>query len=311
MQSRDAAQRSRKCMNQIPLPDSARAEHPEADEVRDDKTRQIAPDVAYRQIAIVNVIFFGPPGAGDGQWVLIDAGVTGSASAIRSAAQARFGQTGRPSAIILTHGHFDHVGSLETLAAEWDVPVYAHRLEHPYLDGTTSYPPADPGVGGGLMALLSPFYPTSPIDVSPRLQALPDDHSIPGMPGWHWLHTPGHSPGHVSLWRNADRLLIAGDAFVTTKHTPQQTAVIEAYEEAGVLGDIGETEIGRFRKRKQRKNQQVVCEVQIFPLEVTRQQNHWPEKQERSRMWVAPREAAKLGKKAGLRRAIKNFGDQD
>jgi hypothetical protein len=57
MQSRDAAQRSTKCMNQIPLPDSARAEHPEADEVRDDKTRQIAADVAYRQIAIVNVIF--------------------------------------------------------------------------------------------------------------------------------------------------------------------------------------------------------------------------------------------------------------
>lgn len=36
------------------------AEHPKADEIRDDKTRQIAPDVAYRQIAIVNVIFFGP-----------------------------------------------------------------------------------------------------------------------------------------------------------------------------------------------------------------------------------------------------------
>ena len=233
MQSRDAAQRSRKCMNQIPLPDSARAEHPEADEVRDDKTRQIAADVAYRQIAIVNVIFFGPPGAGDGQWVLIDAGVTGSASAIRSSAQARFGQTGRPSAIILTHGHFDHVGSLETLAAEWDVPVYAHRLEHPYLDGTTSYPPADPGVGGGLMALLSPFYPTSPIDVSPRLQALPDDHSIPGMPGWHWLHTPGHSPGHVSLWRNADRLLIAGDAFVTTKQESVYAAVTQAPEMHG------------------------------------------------------------------------------
>ena len=44
-------------MNQMPLPDSARAEHPEADEARDDKTRQIATDVAYRQIAIVNVVF--------------------------------------------------------------------------------------------------------------------------------------------------------------------------------------------------------------------------------------------------------------
>src|SRR3954452_3180536 len=167
----------RRCMNQIPLANSAPADDPEADEARDDKTRQIATDVAYRQIAIVNVIFFGPPDAGDGQWVLIDAGLTGSASAIRTAAQARFGQTGRPSAIILTHGHFDHVGSLETLAAEWDVPVYAHRLEHPYLNGTISYPPADPTVGGGLMAVLSPLYPTRPVNLGPRLRALPDDAS--------------------------------------------------------------------------------------------------------------------------------------
>jgi hypothetical protein len=75
-------------MSQIPIPQSASAEDPKADEMRDDKTRQIAPDVAYRQIAIVNVIFFGSPDAGDGRWILIDAGVTGSASAIRSAAQA-------------------------------------------------------------------------------------------------------------------------------------------------------------------------------------------------------------------------------
>jgi glyoxylase-like metal-dependent hydrolase (beta-lactamase superfamily II) len=220
-------------MSQIPIPQSATAEHPRVDKIRDDKTRQIAPDVAYRQIAIVNVVFFGLPDAGDRRWILIDAGVAGSASAIRSAAQARFGQGARPSVIILTHGHFDHVGSLETLAAEWDVPVYAHTLEHPYLNGTASYPPADPTVGGGLMALLSPLYPTRPVDVSPRLRALPEDHSVPDMPGWRWLHTPGHSPGHVSLWREADRLLIAGDAFVTTKQESVYSAVTQAPEMHG------------------------------------------------------------------------------
>jgi hypothetical protein len=53
-------------MNQIPLSDAAAADNHVADEARNDKTRQISPDLAYRQIAIVNVLFFGLPGAGDG-----------------------------------------------------------------------------------------------------------------------------------------------------------------------------------------------------------------------------------------------------
>jgi 8-oxo-dGTP pyrophosphatase MutT (NUDIX family) len=89
---------------------------------------------------------------------------------------------------------------------------------------------------------------------------------------------------------------------------PHETAVIEAYEEAGVRGAIGEKQIGRFRKRRQRKKQSVLCVVQIFPLEVTHEQNDWPEKRERNRMWVAPRRAAKLVKKSGLRRAIEDLG---
>ena len=46
---------------------------------------EILPDVAYRRLAIVNVVFLGRPGAGDRQWVLIDAGVMGTSSLIESA----------------------------------------------------------------------------------------------------------------------------------------------------------------------------------------------------------------------------------
>jgi glyoxylase-like metal-dependent hydrolase (beta-lactamase superfamily II) len=67
------------------------------------------------------------------------------------------------------------------------------------------------------MAALSRFYPRGPIDLRARLRALPEDGSVPGMPGWQWIHTPGHTPGHVSFFREGDRTLIAGDAFVTTK----------------------------------------------------------------------------------------------
>jgi glyoxylase-like metal-dependent hydrolase (beta-lactamase superfamily II) len=37
------------------------------------------------------------------------------------------------------------------------------------------------------------------------------------MPGWRWLHTPGHTVGHVSLFRESDRALLVGDAFCTVK----------------------------------------------------------------------------------------------
>ena len=188
-----------------------------ADDVdRDDGTHEIAADLAYRRLIMVNVMFFGLPHCGDRNWVLIDTGLAGTKTLIKRAAEARFGAGSRPSAIILTHGHFDHVGAVEDLAREWDVPVYAHAAEHPYLSGQASYPAGDPSVGGGLMARLAGFYPTRPVDISDRLRALPQDGQVPGMPGWTWLHTPGHSPGHISLWRDDDRSLIVGDAFVTT-----------------------------------------------------------------------------------------------
>jgi glyoxylase-like metal-dependent hydrolase (beta-lactamase superfamily II) len=117
--------------------------------------RPLLDDLAYLRTVMVNLYFVGPLHAGDRQWVLIDAGMPGSAERIMEAAEARFGHGSRPSAIILTHGHFDHVGSLETLARRWDAPIYAHPMELPYLTGRSSYPPPDPSVGGGLIAALS------------------------------------------------------------------------------------------------------------------------------------------------------------
>ncbi len=179
-----------------------------------DGLSSVADDIAYQRLSIVNCVFHGERGARD--WVLIDTGLATSANSIKAHAARRFGAGARPTAIILTHGHFDHVGSAESLAREWNVPIYAHPFELPYLDGSASYPPADPMVGGGLMALLSPLYPRGPVDLRQWLQALPEDGSVPGMPEWEWLHTPGHAPGHVSLWRERDGALIAGDAVVTT-----------------------------------------------------------------------------------------------
>jgi glyoxylase-like metal-dependent hydrolase (beta-lactamase superfamily II) len=218
---------------QIHLSDNASAVDPALDAARNDHTHEIAWDIAYRRLGIVNVVFVGPPGAGDRGWVLIDAGLPGTLGFIRQAAEERFGAGARPSAIVLTHGHFDHVGVLTDLAEEWDVPVYAHPLEAPYLDGRAAYPPGDPRVGGGLMAALARLYPRGPIDLGARLRLLPEDGRVPPLPDWHWIHTPGHSVGHVSLWREEDGALIAGDAFVTTG---QESAYAVAVQRAEMHG---------------------------------------------------------------------------
>ena len=215
---------------QIPLSPDARADDPQADDARHDGTHEVTPDVAYKRLAIVNVAFYGLAGAGDRQWVLIDAALPGTASQIAHAAAERFGTNSRPAAIVMTHGHFDHVSALKELSESWDAPIYAHELELPYLNGTAAYPPPDPTVGGGLMALTSPLFPRGPIDVSPRLNVLPADGSVPFMPGWRWIHTPGHAPGHASLWRESDRTLIAGDAFVTTAQESVYAAATQTPE---------------------------------------------------------------------------------
>lgn len=78
----------------------------------------------------------------------------------------------------------------------------------------------DPLVGGGVMPLLSPILPRGPIGLCRRLRGMPDDvaqKSLAELPGWTVLHTPGHTPGHLSLFREGDRTLLVGDAFCTTK----------------------------------------------------------------------------------------------
>lgn len=174
----------------------------------------VAPGIHGLRTVMVNLYSVKAP---DNSWVLIDAGLPMTAGWIRGWTEQLHGAGSKPSSILLTHGHFDHVGAVQELAQEWDVPVYAHSLEMPYLTGRSQYPPPDPTVGGGIFTTMSPFYPRGPIDLGQRARILPSDGTVPGLPGWRWIHTPGHTAGHVSFFRDADRVLIVGDAFVTTK----------------------------------------------------------------------------------------------
>lgn len=178
--------------------------------------KNVLPDLYCYTIQVVNVVFIGDPLKDEG-WVLVDAGMPKSAKVIIEEAERRYGKNVKPNAIVLTHGHFDHVGAIIELVEYWEVPIYAHADEIPYLTNKKHYPEPDPSVGGGLVARMSPFFPNKSISLGDIVQALPEDGSIPHLPEWKWIHTPGHSPGHVSFFRERDRTLIVGDAFVTVK----------------------------------------------------------------------------------------------
>ena len=176
---------------------------------------EVLPDIYCHTIQIVNIVLVGHPNTKN--FVLIDAGMPYSAKKIIAVVEERFGANARPKAIILTHGHFDHVGAIIDLVKHWDVPVYAHELELPFLTGVSSYPDPDTSVEGGMISKMSSIFPTDPIQLGDHIKSLPPDGSVPFLQEFKWIHTPGHSPGHVSFFRQKDKALLVGDAFVTVK----------------------------------------------------------------------------------------------
>jgi glyoxylase-like metal-dependent hydrolase (beta-lactamase superfamily II) len=192
---------------------------------------ELLPDLFCLSVQIVNVCFIGNPRETN-EFILIDAGMPGSYEFIMEEAKKRFGTDCKLTSIILTHGHFDHVGALPELIKKWDVPVYAHPLEEPYLTGISDYPPPNPKVDG-LVAKMSPIFPRHSIDIKSNLKLLSDDGLIPNLPEWHYIHTPGHTPGHISLFRDRDNALIVGDAFTTVEQESLYDVITQKQEMHG------------------------------------------------------------------------------
>ena len=185
--------------------------------------REIAPDVYVlgpwgRVQTVVFFVRLGP------SWVLIDAGWANDGPRIERAAGSLCGAGTRPAAILLTHCHPDHAGAARELANAWGCAVYLHPDEMPIATGDfaamRAYAgPLDRGLVLPLMramgrrrreALLAR---SSLGDVARQLELV----GVPGLPGWECIPTPGHTPGHVSYFRPADRVLISGDALMTLK----------------------------------------------------------------------------------------------
>ena len=186
--------------------------------------KEIAPHVHVIPIAFVNAYTIHTP---DDNWVLVDTGIKPGFPTLK-ALEHEYGKA--PVAIVLTHGHFDHSSNAFQLAEQWNVPIYIGAREKPYLDGEEAYPPFDPTVGGAL-AFLTRFFPSPEYDFGNRLQFIPSSGELDCLPGWKVIETPGHSPGHVSLWDAETKTLIAGDAICTADFDKWSGAMLQTPQE--------------------------------------------------------------------------------
>jgi len=172
------------------------------------KIQHIAPRVHQLNLGFVNAYAIETL---EESWVLVDSGLKINLAALQSL-ESHFGKP--PIALLLTHGHIDHAGSAKELAEAWNLKIYASKMEKPFLTGQSIYPPYDPTVGGPL-AQMSRIFPNAMFNFTGRLELYPDDGTLPFLSGWQVIDTPGHTPGHVSLWHEDDRVLLAGDALCT------------------------------------------------------------------------------------------------
>ncbi len=74
--------------------------------------------------------------------------------------------------------------------------------------------------------------------------------------------------------------------------TPARSAAQEAFEEAGLRGEIGSAPLGVYSYDKVGRRQTRRLTVEVFPLAVSDELADWPERDQRTRAWVSPAEAA-------------------
>ena len=157
-------------------------------------------------------------------WVLIDAASANCGQLIRKTAESLFGANARPTSILLTHDHPDHAGSALELARMWRCPVCVHPDELPLAaigDLSTIQKYANPLDRSIILPLLR-LMPRRRVEsmlskasLKDVVQGFDPDATLPGLPDWECIPTPGHTPGHVAFFRRSDQFLITGDAIVT------------------------------------------------------------------------------------------------
>lgn len=154
--------------------------------------------------------------------VLIDVGMPGMWKQIRAAMIEVGVEPKRLTAIILTHQDLDHIGSIEEIKRELgdQVIVYAHVLDKPYIEGDLPLIKTTPQAMTKMAESLSEEHRKEVMELSKQLpktkvdQTVKDGQVLPFCGGIQVIHTPGHTEGHISLYLQQSKTLIAADAML-------------------------------------------------------------------------------------------------
>lgn len=181
-----------------------------------DGIREVADGVMMITRAVTNSYVV----ATDEGLVLIDAGLPRSWSLLVEALAAVRGTPGDLVSVYLTHGHFDHVGTLERLQREHHVPVHVHAADRPLVRHPYRYDRESPRTAyalrhpGGLPSLARMTFAGAlgvhGVDAEGSI--------VPGTPllgGLVPIATPGHTYGHVAFHLPDRDVVFTGDALVT------------------------------------------------------------------------------------------------
>lgn len=163
---------------------------------------------------------------------LVDTGVPGSKTKIEQELSSIGLHLADLKNILLTHQDLDHVGSLSDLLKDHPAHTLAHQIEIPYINGTQrpiKFPTEQmfENVPGLREAMDRYVYPQI-------AEGLQDGQVLNIAGGVQVVFTPGHTPGHISLYLPKDRILIAGDALTAqggTLNMPMPSATPD-YETA-------------------------------------------------------------------------------
>jgi glyoxylase-like metal-dependent hydrolase (beta-lactamase superfamily II) len=142
--------------------------------------------------------------------VLVDAGGVGSLPLISAGLRELGASLQDVRLVVLTHYHGDHAGGLKELAEATGARVAVHCQEAEIIQGKLPLP--NPFQNTLLARVSTPFLPlfhSPPVTVDYALQ---DGDVLPYAGEVQVVHSPGHTPGSISLYLPEKRIIIVGDA---------------------------------------------------------------------------------------------------